>query len=103
MPQGAAPPTDIYDEKKADFIGLLKKAISDAFHELPDKWSEATAREIATAIGIFIDKMQLLEGEPTERKEIVNERRDKLLADVAAKSGGYVTRETAEIHSRIEA
>lgn len=60
------PPPELYDENKAHLTQLLDIAIRDAMQELPGKWSEATARDIAVAVGIFTDKLQLLTGEPTE-------------------------------------
>lgn len=80
QPQGKAIPADVYHDKKVELSDLLDMSIRDALGYLPDKWSEATAREIAVSVGIFTDKKQLLEGGPTERTEHLNsdQRRDRI-------------------------
>jgi hypothetical protein len=69
-PKGAGQDAEIYDKNRAELSQLLDIAIRDAMEELPGKWSEATAREIAVAVGIFTDKLQLLTGGATSRNEI---------------------------------
>ena len=36
---------------------------------MPDKLASANLQQLATSLGITIDKMQLLQGRPTERSE----------------------------------
>ena len=89
----------LVEHKKRDFIEELKNLLGlhiDAAKEAV-KGSE-DIRAIDTGIGIIVDKLQLLQGEPTERKELnVTDSRDRIMADLAAKSGGYVIGESPEL------
>src|SRR5690606_150963 len=69
LPQRNPPDAKVHAKKQEGLSSLLDNAIRDALGYLPEKWTEATAREIAIAIGVFIDKKQLLDGEPTELQE----------------------------------
>ncbi len=59
---------EVYQEEKVSITGMLDAAVRDALGYLPDKWPEASAREIAIAVGIFVDKKQLLSGGATSRE-----------------------------------
>lgn len=58
-------------------------------------------RAIDTGIGILVDKIQLLTGQPTERAEVnVNDHRESILADLARKSAGLIAGDAGGIHTR---
>jgi transposase-like protein len=57
---------EMRDIKKDQIIALLKTEIVDAIQEMVRARPDADYRTLATALGIMIDKMQLLSGEPTE-------------------------------------
>lgn len=61
------PPSKMVQIKKDDIILLLKKQLVAAIRELPNALPDAPYFDIARSIGIIVDKLQLLEGEPTER------------------------------------
>jgi hypothetical protein len=86
------PPTEIRDEKKGDLVALIKTELEAAFSELPNARSGAGYKDIGTVIGILVDKLQLLEGNPTERTEIVdgNSARERIrgaITRLAERSG----------------
>lgn len=56
------------DKKKglADELETIAYKLVDA---MPEKIAQATLQQLATSLGITIDKMQLLQGKPTERSE----------------------------------
>jgi hypothetical protein len=60
------PPDQVVGEKRAELSELLDRALRDAIKSLPDKLDEASYRDTATAIGIFFDKQQLINGQPTQ-------------------------------------
>jgi transposase-like protein len=65
----------------------LKEAIRDELQaiifELPNARPDADFKELATAFGIFVDKLQLLEGKATERVTILtDEERTERLAEL---------------------
>jgi hypothetical protein len=77
------PPADnLVTQKKETLKELLEFELRGIFNELPDARQDADYRELATAAGIFIDKLTLLGGGPTSREErdvrITIERRDQL-------------------------
>lgn len=68
------PPPEMVQVKKGEMIGLVKSEIVAALHEMVNARPFAEYKELATAIGILVDKMQLLEGEATSRTEIIDDR-----------------------------
>lgn len=60
------PPNEIVDEKRVELSDLLEKALRAALGSLSYKLEEASYRDTATAIGIFTDKLQLLNDKPTQ-------------------------------------
>src|SRR3990172_312273 len=60
------PPTDLVTQKKADLSLRLRDLAHLVLDTLPDAIDEADARELFTGLGITLDKLQLLEGKPTE-------------------------------------
>lgn len=67
------PPNKLVQIKKEQIIDLLKGEIHAALHEMVNARPDADYKELATTIGILVDKLQLLEGEPTSRTEVIHE------------------------------
>jgi len=63
------PPAELVSIKKEDLIDMIKAEIAAALHEMPNARPDADYRALATGIGIMVDKVQLLSGEPTQRQE----------------------------------
>jgi transposase len=57
------------DQKKGDLASSLEVIAHEIVGIIPGKLGEANLRELATALGIVIDKRQLLIGAPTDRTE----------------------------------
>lgn len=64
-------PTDLVSEKKGDLVALLKAEAEAIFGDMPNARVDASYRDLAVALGIVLDKHQLLSGGPTERPELV--------------------------------
>lgn len=60
-------PSEVVQVKKEDIVRLLMAEVYDAIKDLPNARPDADYRAIATAVGIMIDKVQLLDGAPTQR------------------------------------
>lgn len=77
-----APPDELVTEKKSDLATLLRDEIDGILGEMGKKRGSAQYRELATALGITVDKLQLLTGNPTSNDkqklsiEYVNNWRD---------------------------
>lgn len=75
------------DHSTAELIAALKGKIALATNALTEeKLAKTPARDLATAVGILIDKIQLLEGKPTqilshEHRMALNEIAPKLLEE----------------------
>lgn len=72
------PPSELVTEKRGQLVDLLRDEIGHALHAMNDARPDASYRDLATAIGIMTDKLQLLTGEPTDnnRTRIVIEYAD---------------------------
>lgn len=70
------PPPEMVQIKKEEIIAMLKGEIRGALEEMPKARQDADYKELATSVGIMVDKMQLLDGEPTARTEIIHELSD---------------------------
>ena len=72
------PPNELVTEKKGELIDLIRDEIREAVGAMDNVRVDASYKELATAVGIFIDKLQLLTGEPTDnnRTRIVIEYAD---------------------------
>lgn len=68
------PPQKIVQIKKGDIVSMLKQQLVQAINALPDALPDADYFDIGRVVGILIDKMQLLDGEATER--VVHELSD---------------------------
>jgi transposase-like protein len=74
--QNPAPP-ELVQEKRFDLIEALRSEVQAALGEMKNARPEADYRALTTAVGIMVDKLQLLEGKPTERTEhTVTDARD---------------------------
>lgn len=71
-----APPSEMVQIKKQDLVKLLLGEVGAALVEMGSARPSADYKELATAIGIMVDKMQLLDGEPTARTEVIHELSD---------------------------
>lgn len=70
------PPSEMVQIKKEEIVALLKGEIGAALKEMGQARRDADYKELATSIGIMVDKMQLLDGEPTARTEVIHELSD---------------------------
>lgn len=61
------PPQNIVQIKKSDLISMIKEQLVNAIKEAPNALPDADYFDITRSIGILVDKLQLLEGEATER------------------------------------
>lgn len=61
------PPSKIAQIKMSDIIELLKNEVVAALQELPNARGDADYLDIGKVMGIMVDKLQLLNGEATER------------------------------------
>lgn len=59
------PPDKIVAIKKEDLADLILKEAHAILKDMPDARQDASYREMATAFGIMVDKLQLLTGEAT--------------------------------------
>ena len=63
------PPSKLVREKKIDLVEAIRQELEGILHDMPGARQDAGYRELATAFGIMVDKLQLLSGKPTERPE----------------------------------
>lgn len=95
------PPAELRNEKRIDLVGELTSLLGLTFTAAKNTVDEASYKELATAIGIFVDKLQLLSGQPTERQELnVIDHRERILAAVARKAGGHATGPADAVYQR---
>ncbi len=59
-------PSDIRNEKRKELADLLRTEIDAALGEMNHARQDASYRDLGTVAGILIDKLQLLNNEPTE-------------------------------------
>jgi transposase-like protein len=65
------PPPQMAQEKRRDLIDLLRDEAYAIVGEMGTTREDADYRTLGTVLGIVIDKLQLLEGKPTDRSEIL--------------------------------
>lgn len=89
------PPPEMVHEKKVDFIVELKDLLGISISAAKDTASKASYRELVTGVGIIVDKLQLLTGQPTWRGEIIDLLRSGAVAPevVEAELGDELARE----------
>lgn len=61
------PPTELVTQKKGEIKDRLQEVVHNIIDVLPDAIDEAGPRDLFTGLGIAIDKLQLLSGQPTLR------------------------------------
>ena len=71
-----APPSKLVNKKRFDLIQAIRDEIQYAMGDMPDARPEASYRDLTTSVAILIDKLQLLEGKPTWRGELVELMQD---------------------------
>lgn len=64
--QSNPPPNEIVTEKKGQISDLIRQEIYGILGEMETKRQSARYSELATALGIAIDKLQILTDQPTE-------------------------------------
>lgn len=74
------PPAEMVKEKTLDLREAIQDELAAIFGELPHARPDASYKDLATAAAILIDKLQLLEGKPTERTEQIRSWREAVLA-----------------------
>lgn len=76
------PPQNMLQKKGFDLMQAIRDELQAILEELPNARPDADFKELATSFGIFVDKLQLLEGKATERVELLTEqeRTDRLAA-----------------------
>lgn len=68
------PPPEMVTEKKRDLRTLLQTEIDAIFEAMETKRESANYRDLATAGGIFLDKLARISGEPTDILELRDKR-----------------------------
>ena len=63
------PPDELVNEKRFDLLGELTDLLGLSVVAAKREVNDADFRELATAIGILVDKIQLLSGKPTNIDE----------------------------------
>ena len=66
------PPPEMVHEKRIDFVAELKDLLGISISAAKGAAPDAGYRELVTGIGIVVDKLQLLTGQPTWRGEIID-------------------------------
>lgn len=75
------PPNNLVNEKRIDLVQALRNEANAAVTEMAQARENASYRDLGTVLGILIDKLQLLDGKPTERIETVQTWLDELPAN----------------------
>lgn len=65
------PPAELRNIKRVDFKQLLREELYGIHEEMPKARPDASYRDLAWAYGVLTDKLQLLDGKPTWRIELV--------------------------------
>jgi len=79
------PPTQLVIQKKAEIGERIEGIVHQVLDLLPDALELADARELITALGVSVDKLQLVKGHPTERIAIEDATTDEQrLAQIVA-------------------
>ena len=95
------PPSQLVHEKRFDLLEEIKGELRAILGVMPNARQDADYRELATAFGIFFDKHQLLQGEPTDIQEVnVTDHRKRIMANLARESSGYVPGESPDVHAK---
>jgi|CXWK01.1.fsa_nt_gi transposase-like protein len=92
------PPADIRHKKGLDLVAAIQEELTAIFPAMRERREDATYRELTTAAGILIDKLQLLTGKPTWRGEIIDLLKSGAITpdDVEKELGNELARELFE-------
>jgi len=66
------PPDRMVNKKRLELTDLLRNELGSIFKAMPNARPDASYRDLGTVAAIFIDKLQLLEGKPTWRGEVID-------------------------------
>jgi transposase-like protein len=95
------PPPDMVHEKRIDLVAELTELLGLTLKAAKGAVDEASYKELATAIGIYVDKLQLLSGGPTERQEVnVTDHRERILAGIARKADSLTAGQSGAIYQQ---
>lgn len=83
-------PPELVQEKKIDLIEMFRAEIRAALHEANEARGDASYRDLMTGIGILTDKLQLLEGKPTEAFRVTHDY-DGAIDELARRLGAPAT------------
>ena len=75
------PPDKTVAAKRIDLTQLLRDEITAALGEMNNARGDASYRDLGVVLGIAIDKLQLLSGQPTQRVETIATILDELPED----------------------
>ncbi len=96
------PPDQMVSKKKLDLVKVIRNELSSIFDGMEGARDEASYRDLSWAAGVLIDKVLLLQGDPTSRIETKDvsdvHRRDILgkLASISAANGSGSVPEVPE-------
>lgn len=96
------PPAKVVTHKRIDFREAIRDELNAIFDAASNVREEASYRDLMVAAGIMVDKMQLLEGKPTERSEVVNigEHRERIVAGLARRAEQFDAGTSAGVSQR---
>lgn len=61
------PPHELVTEKRLDLRGMLETELNAIFNHMATSREEASYRDVGTVAGIILDKLFILNNQPTER------------------------------------
>lgn len=76
------PPNELVTEKRGDLKDFVRSELNAIFGDMPIVRADASYKDLATAAGILIDKLQLLENKPTENVNLTVEDRASRIAGI---------------------
>lgn len=68
---------ELRQEEKKNLADRLEEVAHQILDELPKHLGEATAQQLATSLGIIVDKRQLLTNKPTDRVVVTDDLTDE--------------------------
>lgn len=75
------PPDQLVSEKRIELVDAIRNEVYAALGEMPAAREDANYKDLGTVAAILIDKLQLLDGKPTQRIETIEAWLDRLPAD----------------------
>jgi len=97
------PPAEVRNKKRLELRDLLENELREAVSAMAGARSDASYRDLGTVAAIFTDKVQLLDGKPTERVEnavTLDDRRETILSKLSSIS---TATGTGALHSELDA